>query len=63
MTDEERKSTTLVNAFMKSGFEGQEKWVVKVRGQGQKKVRFLCKLKTPGKLSFFYWTFMMERGE
>lgn len=54
MTDEERKSTTLVNAFMKSGFEGQEKWVVKVRGQGQKKVRFLCKLKTPGKLSFFY---------
>lgn len=34
MGDEEVEKMTLVNPFMKPGFKGEEKWVVKVRGQG-----------------------------
>lgn len=54
MGDEEVEWTTSVNPFMKSGLEGEEKWVVKIRGQGKKKVWFLCKLKVIRKLLLIF---------
>ena len=46
MEDEEVEKIILANPFMKSGFEGEEMWMVRIRGQGQKKLWFLCKPKT-----------------
>lgn len=46
MEDEEVEKIILANPFMKSGFEGEDMWMVKIRGQGQKKLWFLCKPKT-----------------
>lgn len=55
MEDEEVEKINLANPFMKYGFEGEDMWMVKIRGQDQKKLWFLCKPKTIKLLFFFFF--------